>query len=216
MGGRVGGGAVTLPIDVCDRRAMHRLEEYKLLVGRWETWDTRSLAIKGWASAGMIVALPGLATSPTAAAPLAAMVLAISIMLLEAYWRTFQGSDQDRMLQLERLADDREPNAKGLRIGRHAAVNRRRVYRSELRRRWRFAPRKPNMFWLALWTLFGNLTIWLPYFPFAVICMALAMGFGRTPPTTPIIYVTPAIERGDISVGITPPDKPKTLAAGGQ
>ncbi len=79
------------------------VREYLYSTGAWDDFDTRCLTIKGWTAVGGLAAvLAGLSSKDLSVPILGGAILVIlSLWVLDAQWRVFQHSNHRRIVQLE-------------------------------------------------------------------------------------------------------------------
>lgn len=162
------------------------LEEYKLLLARWDAWDARSLTMRGWITAG---AVAGLTQLPKICDPFVLYSIAFVVgfaWLTEGSQRVLQSGDHPRIVQLERLLAGEKRTSPAPRIAASAAAEFARQYEEYIRQRFGFLPSPPQApgQWLRREIMMCTLSIRMcltsgvyafPYVPVIVILIYAAL-----------------------------------------
>lgn len=77
-------------------------EEYKLLISRWEDFDRRALSIKGWVTAGAVVATITLRPETPPMLIIFAATIILTAWFMEAIWKSWQHANAPRIMAIER------------------------------------------------------------------------------------------------------------------
>lgn len=90
------------------------IEEYKLLTQRWDNYGFQALVVKGWVTAAMlagVIAYQSVKEHRRASVAFLGLILALTIWLFEAVWKSWQVANYTRIMALEAYfrGDDTTP-----------------------------------------------------------------------------------------------------------